>query len=602
MALEEIANAEEIVNDLECSIYFCLERMLLDRQEKLSSVEVDMLHSISHSIVAQKHHQPSNLLEIKAHPVFQNTQRIFPEQNPLALVGIQVVHVQEYIFGSIHTSEILGAARIVRELENFLLDMLQAELQINASVAQKLLWGCESGQAILLLPYSKNNLAQAMAKKFAQEIGYNGFSFVVLDIQPIELLYGYRCYQYIQPVQAHARLAQGLLRYTPSLCFGGLTAFLQRQLANQQDTAIPWLYEPNATHHYCDSCQIWPAIAPVTITPNRCRQLCRVCLAKHQHGVMPSLMRESKQNGLHRSFYELADQHGYIALLSAEIQNIYPLMQSLKNICEYHTSTKLISKALISAYSRSIEQVCLQNRIIPLMLGKDGIVIVLSGEDALTFAYLLAYYFEEFYACNLSKSNSTQKVPQLGLCLGLAIAQPIYPIHLLLTYAQKCQWYARSFLYQNAQGKSGIYFMEVTDPTFIAQTQDSTTSGNPYDLPSFAQFLQEVAWVQEIPPSILHEILSVFAKGEDFVKHYFLYQVARNAKLKKFVDTMIQERQLDQTDYYNCLEKVLWREQIFKNGSSKRYSPFLDYAQVLNVLGKHARKKIAVIEKELLHV
>jgi len=90
MALEEIANAEEIVNDLECSIYFCLERMLLDRQEKLSSVEVDMLHSISHSIVAQKHHQPSNLLEIKAHPVFQNTQRIFPEQNPLALVGIQV--------------------------------------------------------------------------------------------------------------------------------------------------------------------------------------------------------------------------------------------------------------------------------------------------------------------------------------------------------------------------------------------------------------------------------------------------------------------------------------------------------------------------------
>ncbi len=320
---------------------------------------------------------------------------------------------------------------------------------------------------------------------------------------------------------------------------------------------------------------------------------------------------ESQANDQARHFQQLIDQgseKNYIGVIYLDGNRMGSLIESLRTIEQFSVFSTLVEEGFKQALETGLENAN-QARPEPLphlapITGGDDILLLVEANYALTLArdigQAVESYFEQQNSDLIRKTfdaDLVATIQQIGLGIGVIIADVKFPIRYLVDYAENLLKSAKRLTYQNTTVRSAIDFLVITGGSPISTKLEELRktryerigdnpnetlklTAKPYSLPDFERLIADAEAMSELPSSQFRQLHRSLESGQAVSDLFFRYQFAR-----------LDPGKLQQVHLKGFISKSIWKKERLSSQDqpvfTTRLSDLLEIQPFLTAGGDH---------------
>ena len=311
--------------------------------------------------------------------------------------------------------------------------------------------------------------------------------------------------------------------------------WLRHRLEIAKDAALPPAGElPDAKDRECAYCRMYRGTRPCE-REQQIELVCTRCNAMLEQGRSAGRRRGRRRGEMSLSIADIATD-GWIAVISADGNNLGALFESLGTLVELAVVSEAVAASFENAQERALAGIPEDKRV-PLLTGGDDVRAFIPPGYVLRYVSTLVESVEAAAADHARAAHSlisreiAASLDRLGVGVGAVIANVYYPAWRLVDYAHELERSAKAACREH-KWRSGFDFAVVT-------AEDAMTSGsagtldarNNRPLPpcsrTWRDKLDAARALAGIPPA---QIAMVFSAPMDEAElgNLLCYQVARS--------------------------------------------------------------------------
>ncbi|MBX7223824.1 MAG: hypothetical protein K1Y36_28170 [Blastocatellia bacterium] len=270
-----------------------------------------------------------------------------------------------------------------------------------------------------------------------------------------------------------------------------------------------------------------------------------------------------------RDFQELVlggSEKEYLGVIYLDGNRVGSLIESLETIDQFARFSALVEAGFKHAFENTLDWAAnhfkhnggkLPFPYLAPITGGDDVLLVVPAEYAMHIALRIGQTVEAFFSHDRaaeirSSFNETMaaSIQNIGVGIGLIIADVKFPIRYLVDYAEKLMKSAKSLTYQQEQVRSALDFMVIsggspisTNLTELRKTrfhrlgedehETLKMTARPYSLPHFAGLLRDTEAMTALPAAQFRQIHRSLEGGRLVSESFIRYQFARLDSTKR---------------------------------------------------------------------